>query len=556
MRKFENGLKGLPISKFPHFQIFKLSPSSMKNIIFTLLLISSMVACQQMPSEEKEQHVAQQNHRLEPIDDRFGELFEAIQLAAIFPDSKTFSDCSPKMEDEKILANYARMKDQPDFDLASFVEVHFDKPKQYASGFQADTSRDVTAHIQALWPVLTRQPDQTDRGTLIPLPHPYIVPGGRFGEIYYWDSYFTMLGLQVAGKQDMIGHMLDNFAYLIDTIGHIPNGNRTYFLGRSQPPFFAMMVRLLAEDDETALARYYPALQKEYAFWIEGADGLEAGASHRRVVRLADGRLLNRYWDDYPEPRPESYKEDVHLANASEREKEQLFYDIRAACESGWDFSSRWFRDPQELSTIHTTEILPVDLNCLIWNLENTLADAAIQAGDTEAAKSYKQAASERAHAVQSLFWNPEKKYFFDYDYVAGKHKDVISMAGAFPLLMELATEPQAEGAKNMLETELLQPGGFLSTTNQNGEQWDAPNGWAPLQWVGIKGLRNYEYFELADEAKSRWIALNRRVYKNTGKMVEKYNVVDMDLLAGGGEYPVQDGFGWSNGVLLRLMEE
>jgi alpha,alpha-trehalase len=129
-------------------------------------------------------------------------------------------------------------------------------------------------------------------------------------------------------------------------------------------------------------------------------------------------------------------------------------------------------------------------------------------------------------------------------------------MAGAFPAFLNLATDPQALGVKNTLEQKLLKAGGFLSTLNNNGQQWDAPNGWAPLQWVGIKGLRNYGYDELANTAKNRWITLNNKVYKNTGKMVEKYNVVDMNLLAGGGEYPVQDGFGWSNGVLLRLIKE
>jgi alpha,alpha-trehalase len=316
-----------------------------------------------------------------------------------------------------------------------------------------------------------------------------------------------------------------------------------------------MMVRLLAEDDDQVLGRYYAALQKEYSFWMAGADKLENGGSYRRVVKMEDGLVLNRYWDNFAEPRPESYKEDVHLAKESGRDAEQLYYDLRAACESGWDFSSRWFRDPMDLGSIHTTEILPVDLNCLLWNLEQTLSEAAKAAGDAKATE-YQAAADRRKAAVQSLFWNEAEGYFLDYDYVAKIHKAVPSMAGAFPAFLNLATDPQALGVKNTLEQKLLKAGGFLSTLNNNGQQWDAPNGWAPLQWVGIKGLRNYGYDELANTAKNRWITLNNKVYKNTGKMVEKYNVVDMNLLAGGGEYPVQDGFGWSNGVLLRLIKE
>jgi alpha,alpha-trehalase len=234
----------------------------MRNIAVLLfpLLLLLLPACQEKSSEKKKDQPPsnEASAQLVPIEQRFGELFEAVQMARVFPDSKTFADCSPKFSDEEILANYEAQRGGENFDLKAFVDAHFNLPRQYASGFKADMDRSIEEHINALWPVLTRQADQGDRGTLIPLPHPYIVPGGRFGEIYYWDSYFTMLGLEVAEKQDMIRNMVDNFAYLIDTVGHIPNGNRTYFLGRSQPPFFAMMVELLAQSDRRGLRPLLP----------------------------------------------------------------------------------------------------------------------------------------------------------------------------------------------------------------------------------------------------------------------------------------------------------
>ncbi|HMQ91108.1 MAG TPA: alpha,alpha-trehalase TreF [Flavilitoribacter sp.] len=486
-------------------------------------------------------------------------LFEAVQLAQVFPDGKTFADCIAKKAPEAIVTAYHLTKDQPDFDLAAFVADHFDPPRQYGTDFQSDNRRSAAEHINALWEVLTRQADRTEQGsTLLPLPNPYIVPGGRFGEIYYWDSYFTMLGLEAAGRWDMIRHMVDNFAWLIDTVGFIPNGNRTYFLTRSQPPFFALMVRLLADGIGPAmLTRYQPALEKEYQFWMNGADVLSAqNRAVEHAVRMPDGEILNRYYDHGDYPRAESYREDLETAELAEHAPADTWRHLRAACESGWDFTGRWLADGKNLHTIHTLDIIPVDLNCLLYNLELTLADAGRASGEPEAEARYRQAAENRKAAVLKYCWDPASGFFRDFDVRAGAITPILSLAGVFPLFFNMATTEQAEAAADVVEKEFLQPGGLVSTLRITGQQWDAPNGWAPLHWIGIRGLRNYGYRSLANEAKQRWVSLNVKVYRNTGKMVEKYNVMDMGLEAGGGEYPVQDGFGWTNGVLLKLLRE
>ena len=162
--------------------------------------------------------------------------------------------------------------------------------------------------------------------------------------------------------------MVRNFAWLIDRYGHVPNGNRSYYLSRSQPPFFPLMVELLAaREGSAAYQEFLPQLRREYDFWMDGADSVEAGQARRRVVRLPDGALLNRYWDDRDIPREESWREDIETARASGRPPAEVYRNLRAAAESGWDFSSRWFADGRTLGTIRTVELAPVDLNSLLY---------------------------------------------------------------------------------------------------------------------------------------------------------------------------------------------
>lgn len=488
----------------------------------------------------------------------FAELFIDMNKSGLWSDAKAIADAIPTSPPRAILESYIIEKKQADFDLWAFANLHFEFQQAGESGFKSDTSKSPQAHIETLWEVLQRKADEPQEGSsLIPLQHPYIVPGGRFNEIYYWDSYFTMLGLQVSNRTDLIEGMVKNFAYLIGEVGYIPNGNRTYFIGRSQPPFFALMVSLLAKQlGDRIYADYLIPLEKEYAFWMNEQHDLSRNKKAlSRVVRVNNG-VLNRYWDDSDSPRPEMYINDLETAEVTDREPKQLFRDLRAACESGWDFSSRWLRDPQDLSTIHTSEIMPIDLNCLLYFLEITLAKANRQAGNTGKRRQYDSKVNIRKNLILEYFWNEENGFFMDYDFVKKAHKDVYSLAAMFPLFFEIATEEQAEKVAHKIKREFVKAGGVISTTLTTEQQWDAPNGWAPLQWVTIQGLRNYGYYDLADLIKDRWVSLNTKIYKSTGKMLEKYNVVDIDLATGGGEYPVQDGFGWTNGVLLKLLSE
>jgi alpha,alpha-trehalase len=354
--------------------------------------------------------------------------------------------------------------------------------------------------------------------------------------------------------------MLDNFAHLVATVGHVPNGNRSYYLSRSQPPFLAAMVGLYATATDTAQAlRWLDALEAEHGFWMDGAERLAPGTAWRRAVRLPSGAVLNRYWDDRPEPRPESHREDHALAErVPPARREALFRNVRAAAESGWDFSSRWMRDPADLRTLETTDLAAVDLNALLYHAERTVAAlrrARGRPGDAAVAARFADAAERRRAALLAAAYDPAAGWFFDVRWRTGARVvDRPTLAGAAPLYFGLATPEQGRAVAARLERDFLRAGGFVTTLVESGQQWDAPNGWPPLQWMAIEGARRYGDADLANRARDRWLALNRRTYATTGRMMEKYDVVDTTRAAGGGEYPTQDGFGWTNGVVLRLM--
>ena len=391
----------------------------------------------------------------------YGQLFVDVQTSGIFPDNKSFVDYIPKRKPADIMYDYGLAKN-PTMDLRKFVDANFTAPSAPPAFDYVQQEKDVVKHIKNLWSVLKRDADKSVEGSsLLPLPYPYIVPGGRFREIYYWDSYFTMQGLKVSGETVLIENMIDNFSFLIKTYGHIPNGNRSYYLSRSQPPFFSMMVELLAGiKGNNVYKKYLPEMQKEYDYWMEGSATLKNGEVFKRVVKLADGTILNRYWDELDIPRQEGYTKDVKVAEDAVAQK---MMTIRFASEAAM----------------------------------NTLAD-----------------------------------------------------------LLFTTMLVKSKSAKVFIEKYLLKDGGIVSTPNNNGEQWDAPNGWAPQQWMAIEGLERYNQKALAKEIATRWIKLNNDVYLRTGKLMEKYNVVNTQLEAGGGEYPGQDGFGWTNGVLLALIKK
>ncbi|MBB2202212.1 alpha,alpha-trehalase TreF [Gluconacetobacter tumulisoli] len=487
-------------------------------------------------------------------------LFAAIGAAHVFDDAKTIADAIPDEAPDPLLADYDRQKDRPGFVLKDFVAQHFSVAPRRTVSYRRRPNEGVRDYITGMWEVLSRPPDTlVAHSSLLPLPYTYVVPGGRFSEMYYWDSYFTMIGLYEDGRIDLMRSMVRDIASLIDRYGHMPNGNRTYYLSRSEPPFFALMVDLLAmHDGQVAYTNFLPELQREYDYWMDGAAQTAPGAAYRRVVRLPDGTVMNRHWDDLSTPRDESYPEDIATATATNRPAAEVYRDLRAGAETGWDYSSRWLADGHTLSSIHTTDLLTVELNCLIAHLEQTLSHAYALNGNTSLSDRYAHEATARIDAIRRVLWDDRQGAFFDYDWKKGALSPVLSGATVMPLFLQMATPDQAQAVAATLRARLLKIGGLTTTDRVSGQQWDSPNGWAPTQWMAIKGLNQYGIDDLAQEIATRWMGRVIGTYEKSGVLLEKYDVVNPVISPtggkGGGEYPMQVGFGWTNGTLLGLM--
>ncbi|MGF6545029.1 alpha,alpha-trehalase TreA [Paraburkholderia youngii] len=485
----------------------------------------------------------------------YGDLFVAVQTAQIFNDQKTFVDSTPNGSPAAIVQLYETRKNQPGFSLQKFVSQYFTPPPDQS--ITPPPNQSLREHIDWLWSGLTRTTTSApDYSSLIPMPKPYVVPGGRFREGYYWDTYFTMLGLQESGREDLVDDMLDNFAYMIDTFGHIPNGNRTYYLSRSQPPFYSYMVELAAQKEGNKVyQKYLPELRREYAYWMQGSASTPRGGATRNVVVLNDGTVLNRYWDELDTPRDESYLEDVQTAQASGRPANQVYRDLRATAESGWDFSSRWFGDNQTLATVRTTSIIPVDLNSLLFHLETTIARGCSATRDFHCVAQFIGYAARRAEGINRYLWN-SNGYYGDYDWQLRKSRDNQTPAMLYPLMAGVAWPERAWKTAQTAQNVLLKQGGLATSIYNTTQQWDAPNGWAPLHWIAIQGLKRYGRTDLAQSIGTRFLADVQNVYNTQQKLVEKYVVEGAgEGGGGGGEYPLQDGFGWTNGVTLMLLD-
>ena len=191
-----------------------------------------------------------------------------------------------------------------------------------------------------------------------------------------------------------------------------------------------------------------------------------------------------------------------------------------------------------------------------MYHLEQTIAEGYRLLKNTTTSRRYALYAERRARSIAEYCWDERQQFFVDYNFHTKRATGVLSLAGVLPLYTKIATTKQAAAVAERLRQDFLQDGGLVSTLVKNGQQWDSPNGWAPLQWVAIQGLRNYGHHDLAAEIKKRWLAVNEKVFRTEGKMIEKYDVMGESGVGGGGEYQLQDGFGWTNGVVAALIDE
>lgn len=383
-------------------------------------------------------------------------------------------------------------------------------------------------YVDQKWDNLERyEPD--DKGTLIGLPYPYVVPSARtgsgftFDEMYYWDSFFIAQALLKTGQEELASGMLENLMYMAKRFDIIPNGNRYYFTGRSQPPLLTSYILDVFEktEDLSWLQESMTIAEYEYTkVWTASEQPNWRNVFHG----------LSRYYD-------------INLI------------DGLAEAESGWDMTTR-FGD-------HCLSYIPIDLNSLLYKYEKDFAYAAELLGDDASAVSWRTKAEERAETIHKYLWNEDREFYFDYNYSTGKHSEVWSLAAYYPLWAGLATQEQADQLVHHLE-KFMQIGG-LSTTVHNTKsnetekfhhQWAYPNGWAPLHWIVVKGLERYGYSELAESIAKKWLQTNTAYFEKHGIFREAYNVMKPGEAPEAGLYPPQIGFGWSNAVFADFAIE
>ncbi|XP_043533654.1 trehalase isoform X6 [Chiloscyllium plagiosum] len=440
-----------------------------------------------------------------------GKLLHKVQMAKLFDDDKHFVDMKLKMNPGVVLAAFRNLtspiaeitKEQ----LKLFVKTYFDAPGQE---FEKWTPADWCDHPQilqkisdqklrlwatelhALWKSLGRKikldvQAHPELYSQVYVPKPLIVPGGRFREYYYWDSYWIIKGLLLSDMRETSKGMIENFLYLMQRFEFIPNGGRIYYERRSQPPFLVLMMEsyINVTNDLDFLKQSIDLLDKEYEFWMKN-----------RVMPVSVGsktHRLNRYIVEAAGPRPESYSKDVELAQAVP--EEDLWIELKTGAESGWDFSSRWFIDPNgknngTLKDTKTTQILPVDLNSVLCKNERILAMFHKLLGNFSKAQYYEDALKHRIDAVHDVFWDETQGVWFDYNLITNHSNTAFYASNLVPLWAECFVEQE--------------PGK-----------------------IAERVIRYLEYDVNGDG--------------NPG---------------GGGEYDVQVGFGWTNGVALQLLDE
>ena len=403
---------------------------------------------------------------------------------------------------------------------------------------------------------------------LLYLPRPYIVPGGRFNEMYGWDSYFIQVGLL---RDDQLGDasdLVENFLYEIEHYGTILNANRTYFLSRSQPPFLTRMILAVYEKtrDNAWLRGTLPAIERYYRFWTTEPHTVpDAG--------------LSRYFDRGEGPAPEVMADEkdeqgrTHYDRAREYYRthdvtdydESLYYDSRrdrltdlfykgdrSMRESGFDPSNRF--GALNVDVIHYA---PVCLNTLLYVMEDDTGRIMETLGDTSAATMWRSRAASRRDLINTLMWDEEAGLYYDYNFRTRQRRRYDFATTFFPLWAGIASPAQAARLRENL-SRFEAPGGLLTSTEVTGNQWDAPFGWAPLQMIAVDGLRRYGFHEDANRIAAKFVSLVAKEFDEHGTIVEKYDVrrresdVAADIKFGYSANQV--GFGWTNGAVLDLL--
>jgi alpha,alpha-trehalase len=516
-----------------------------------------------------------------------GPLLEAVQTQNIFPDCKTFVDMPMRYPADVILQDFSTQKGNSGFNLTKFVFDHFDpagsevvlaSPEDYVQYPPAYASivdpklRQFAFDVHAIWPQLFRRHNASmycgqPCVSSILVNNTFVVPGGRFREFYYWDTYWIVRGLLASAMVNSTRAILLNLLGIVDTYGFMPNGGRVYYTDRSQPPLLTQMVKVYIDvtGDSDMLEYALPILDREHRFWMQTHSIDDYNVSH----------VLSRYNVLASGPRPESFREDIATMKTSRRGPE-IFSDLAAGAETGWDYSSRFLADGLNLSTIDTTLIAPVDLNAILLLNEETMKKWYGGSPGFESVRNatkrmeYAGICELRAEAIMFHLRDLGSTFgaaFQDKNMYTGE----LRQRSWYPssLLPALSTgvlnRLDLNVLKAMADGIVLDAGGVPTSLLQTGQQWDMPNAWAPLQMFVIDVLQvvastvskldRPRYHAKLLAVAQAWVETAYCGFKNyPGMMFEKYDVRNPGQPGGGGEYTVQAGFGWTNGVVLELL--
>jgi alpha,alpha-trehalase len=446
-------------------------------------------------------------------------------------------------------------------DAASLAEV--------AARLRRELAPDALSHLDLRVLPADRGP-AFEHGLLF-LPRPYVVPGGRFNEMYGWDSYFILVGLLRSGRVALARDMVDNFLYEIRSYGKVLNANRTYYLTRSQPPFLTEMILGVyrATSDQGWLRGTLPAVEAFHSYWTRPPHALD----QLGLARYADSgsgpapEVVAAERDAQGRPHYDLVREhfrglagrgvDVtRFYDASSGRLTEAFYDAdRAMRESGFDPTGRF--GPLGAETL---DIAPVGLNALLYSFERDLAEMHGILGDGPRAREWRERADRRREAVDRFLWDPERGLYLDYDLRARARRDYLFATTFYPLWVGLSTPDQAERVVAAALPRLEARCGLLTSDTVSGSQWDAPYGWAPLQLIAVDGLRRYGFEAAARRLALKFLGLVSRDFSEHGTIVEKYDVerCASDLGEGlrFGYASNEVGFGWTNGVALELLAD
>jgi len=526
-------------------------------------------------------------------------LLHVVQMANIHKDSKTFVDKSLKTSPREVLQKFDELmketENNPNKEQVSvFVDNNFDplpnddnpQGSEFEDWDPSDWDEDIplfnlitdpgyrslAKDLHGRWKDLGRKiksdvQASPEKYSLHYLHEPFIVPGGRFREMYYWDSYWTIQGLLVSEMPETVKGMLINFVKLIKDIGHIPNGNRIYYNRRSQPPLFISMVQAYFEatHDEKFIEENIEYLDKEFQFWM---------ANRTITVNVGEKKhTLARYNVEVDDPRPESYREDYRDAQKFETipEQEEFYQNMKSGAESGWDYSTRWFfkedgSPSEDLVDIETRYIIPVDLNSYLCKNARILSNYYKILDQDQKSQEYAKIFDNFVESIDQVLWNSTSNAWFDYNMKTKLQNPQFYPSNIAPLWAECFAQTKLKEkvlpVLNYITNEeaFQYPGGVPTSMVKSGQQWDLSNAWPPLQEIIVTGLENTGDAKALDIAKKlveKWL---RNVYvsyvQSEKKMFEKYDVEEIGLPGGGGEYDVQEGFGWSNGVLLHFLSK